>query len=106
MRPGRMYKFGEVVLTQIQFVDTFEVKTRPALVLYEEFGNVVVAGITSNIEMEGIPLTRKEGMLKNSVIKLNYIFTVSEKMVQKTLFTLSLDKRKIITLEIMKRLKD
>ena len=81
-----MYKFGEIVLTQIQFVDTFEIKVRPALVLFEEFGNVVVAGITSNTKMEGIPLTRKEGAIKESVIKLNYIFTVSEQMIKKTMY--------------------
>jgi len=99
-----MYKFGDVILTQIQFVDTFELKIRPSLVLFEEFGNVVVAGITSNKEMDGIPLSRKEGAVKESVIKLNYIFTVSEKTIQKNLFSLSSEKKKIISQEFMKKL--
>ena len=68
---------GDVILAQVQFTDSSEVKTRPALVLFEELGNVVIAGITSNIEMKGIPLTETDGLMKKSVIKLNYIFTIS-----------------------------
>ena len=47
-----MPRFGDIVLAQVQFVDTHEIKTRPALVLFEEYGSVVVAGITSNINYE------------------------------------------------------
>ena len=72
-----MLKGGEVVLTNVQFTDTFEIKLRPAVVLFEEMGNVVVAGITSNAKMAGIPLTTEEGAVKDSVIKLNYIFWIS-----------------------------
>ena len=99
-----MLKFGDVVLTQIQFVDTFEVKIRPAIVLFEEYGNIVVAGITSNTKMEGISLTKKEGAIKESVIKLNYIFTVTEKMIEKVLFSLSTEKKKLVIAEFMKKL--
>lgn len=99
-----MYKTGDVVLAQVQFTDTFEVKTRPAVVLFEEYGNIVVAGVTSNTEMEGIPLTRKEGAVKDSVIKINYIFTISDKMVKKQLFSLSHEKKKIMVSELVKRL--
>ena len=105
MRLGRMLKFGDVILTQIQFVDTFEVKTRPALVLFEELGNIVVAGITSNINMKGIELTRKDGAIKDSVIKLNYIFTISESMVKKELFSISKEKKNVIASEIIKKLE-
>ena len=104
MRLGRMPKFGEDVLTQVQFVDTLEKKKRPALVLFEEYGNVVVAGITSNIEMKGIPLSKKDGAMKESVIKLNYIFTISEKMIEKTLFSLTSEKKKLIVSEFIKKL--
>jgi mRNA interferase MazF len=96
MRLGKMHKFGEIVLAEVQFTDTFETKVRPALVLFEEEGNVVVAGITSNMEMEGVKLTRKEGAIKESIIKLNYIFTISEKMIKKNLFAISEEKKKII----------
>ena len=53
-----MHRLGEVVLAQVQFTDTFEIKERPAVVLFEEFGNIVIAGITSNTKMKGIALTR------------------------------------------------
>jgi len=101
-----MYKLGDIVLTQIQFTDTFEIKTRPAVVLFEEHGNIIVAGITSNTKMEGIPITKKEGAIKDSVIKLNYIFTISESMIKKKLFSLSLEKRKILVSEITKKIKE
>jgi len=99
-----MPKPGDIVLANVQFTDTFEVKKRPALVLFEEHGNVVVAGVTSNLEMKGIPLTKKEGALKESVIKLNYIFTISEAMIEKGLFSLSKDKKKLVLDELMGRL--
>jgi len=98
-------KAGDVVLAKVQFTDTFEVKTRPALVLFEEYDNVVVAGITSNLQMNGIPLTKKEGAIKESIIKLNYIFTISEAMIEKTLFSLSQEKKKQVFLELVKKLK-
>ena len=99
-----MHKFGDVVLAEMQFTDTFETKIRPALVLFEEYGNVVVAGITSNLEMKGIPLSRKDGAIKDSVIKLNYIFTISEKMIRRMIFSLSSEKKKIIVSEFIKKL--
>lgn len=91
-----LYNPVEVVLANIQFTDSFEVKKRPCVVLFEELGNVVVAGITSNKEMQGIPLTVKEGALKESVIKTNYIFTTSEHFIEKKLFTLSKDKKQVL----------
>ncbi|MFH1590461.1 MAG: type II toxin-antitoxin system PemK/MazF family toxin [archaeon] len=100
-----MHEAGEVVLTKVQFTDTFEVKRRPALVLFDEFDNVVVAGITSNTEMKGIPLVKEEGAIKDSVIKLNYIFTVSEVMVEKVLFSLSPEKKKIVYEGLLEKLK-
>ena len=99
-----MHKTGDVILADVQFTDTFEIKTRPAVVLFEEYGNIVVAGITSNLEMDGIPLTKKEGAVKDSVIKINYIFTISDKMVKKRLFSLSQEKKKILISELIKRL--
>lgn len=102
---GNVHKQGSVILAEIQFTDTFEVKTRPAVVLFEEYGNTIVAGITSNTEMEGIPLTKKEGAVKDSIIKLNYIFTISEKMIKKELFSLSREKKELIIKGLIKRLR-
>ena len=88
-----MLKSGDVVLAQVQFTDSFEVKIRPAVVLFEEMGNVVIAGITSNTKMKGISLTKKDGAIKDSVIKTNYIFTVSDAAIKKKLFELGKNKR-------------
>jgi len=101
-----MYKSGDVILAQIQFTDTFEIKKRPSVVLFEEFGNVIVAGITSNLKMEGIMLSKDEGAIKESIIKLNYIFTISNKMIVKKLFSLSIEKKKLLYEELIKRLGD
>ncbi len=104
MRLGKMYKSGDVILAQIQFTDTFEIKKRPSVVLFEEFGNIIVAGITSNLRMEGISLSKDEGAIKESIIKLNYIFTISNKMIVKKLFSLSIEKNKLLYEELIKRL--
>ncbi len=101
-----MHKLGDVILAQIQFTDTFETKTRPTVVLFEEYDNVVVAGITSNTSMKGITLTKKDGAIKDSIIKVNYIFTISSAMVKKTLFRLSEQKRKELVSELVKRLQE
>ena len=98
------YKFGDVVLAKVQFTDTFEIKKRPALILFEELGNVVVAGITSNLEMKGIPLHKKEGAIKESVIKLNYIFTISEEMIDRVLFSVLKEKKELIKKELFKKI--
>lgn len=99
-----MPKPGDVILASVQFTDTDEVKVRPAVVLFEELGNVVVAGVTSNLKMKGIPLTKSEGAVKDSVIKLNYIFTISNEMASKVLFPLSNEKKRLIFDELTKRL--
>jgi len=95
-RLGNTPKPGDVVLTSVQFADSSEIKTRPAVVLFEELGNVVIAGVTSNLKMKGILLTKSDGAIKDSVIKLNYLFTVSEEMISKVLFHLSKEKKQLI----------
>lgn len=104
MRLGRMHKFGEVILAQVQYTDTFEVKKRPALVLFEDQGNIVVLGITSNLKMKGVILSKNEGAIKDSIIKINYIFTISERMVEKVLFLISSEKREIVKKELINKI--
>ncbi len=99
-----MLEPGDVVLTKVQYTDTFEVKRRPAVVLFEEMNNVVIAGVTSNLNMDGVPLTKEEGAIKESVIKLNYIFTVSNQMVEKILFKLSEEKKMKVFQGLTRRL--
>lgn len=101
-----MLKPGDVILASVQFTDSDEVKVRPAVVLFEELGNLVVAGVTSNLKMKGIPLTKSEGAIKDSVIKLNYLFTITEEMANKVLFHLSREKKQLIFDGLTKRLSE
>ena len=96
---------GQVIMAYVPFANSNEIKSRPAVVLFEELGNIIVAGITSNIKMKGIPLTKKEGAFKESVIKTNYIFTISEKMFKKKLFELSKEKKEKLYEELNKKIE-
>ena len=95
---------GEVVLANVQFPDLIGIKKRPAVILFHELGNIVVAGITSNPKMKGIPLTKEEGAIKNSVIKTNYIFTIAKDLIEKKLFSLSKNKKTIIYVELEEKI--
>ena len=99
-----MPKPGDVVIARLQFTDSNESKIRPALVLFEELGNVIVAGITTNLKMNGIPITVKEGASQDSILKLNYIFTITNETILKTVFHLGKEKRQIVFNELQKRL--
>ena len=105
MKIGKMLESGDVILAKVQFADTFETKSRPALILFREYENIVLAGITSNKNMKGIALSKKDGAMKDSVIKINYIFTISENMISKTLFRLSGEKKKEVYSQLAKKLK-
>ena len=50
-----MPRSGDVVIVHVQFADSREIKLRPALVLFEELGDIVVAGITSNLKCRESP---------------------------------------------------
>ena len=99
-----MLKPGDVIIASVQFTDTSKVKIRPAVVLFEELGNVVIAGITSNLKMKGIPLSKSEGAIKDSVIKINYIFTISNEMVSKVIVHLNNEKKELILNELNRKL--
>ena len=43
--------FGDIILVEVPFTDKLEVKLRPASVLFEEKKNVIIAGITSNLQV-------------------------------------------------------
>ncbi len=100
-----MLEPGQVVLAHIQFADSFETKKRPAVLLFEEFTNVIVAGVTSNTERNGIFLAKKEGAVKDSVSKTNYLFTLTEKAIVKKLFKLSPEKKNLLYAELEKKLR-
>ncbi|EQD30127.1 hypothetical protein B2A_14274 [mine drainage metagenome] len=99
-----MPKTGDVIIARVQFVDSEGSKVRPALVLFEELGNIIIAGITTNMQMKGIHISTKEGAAQDSIIKLNYIFTITNEAILKTVFHLSPEKKHLVFDELSKRL--
>ena len=99
-----MPKAGDVIITRIQFANSEGSKIRPALVLFEELGNIVIAGITTNLQMKGICISTNEGAVQESVIKLNYIFTITDGAIIKTVFQLSPKKKRLVFEELAQRL--
>jgi len=99
-----MHKAGDVIITRMQFVDSGEFKLRPALILFEELGNIIIAGITTNLRMKGIHISVKEGAAQDSIIKLNYIFTITNEAILKTVFHLSPEKKQLVFDELNKKL--
>ena|SRR3989344_1840800 len=104
MKSGVDYRFGDIILAEVQYTDTFETKIRPALVLFEDMGNVIVAGITSNLSMKGVLIPKKEGLPKDSIIKINYIFAISERMIKRLISTITEEKKKIIKKELIDKI--
>jgi mRNA interferase MazF len=104
MKSGKKYNFGDILIAYMQFTDSSEIKARPVLVLFEEFDNIVCAGITSNPHMQGIPLKKDENMIENSIIKLNYIMTISKDSVKKYIFTITEEKKRLVKKEFMNKL--
>lgn len=99
-----MPKSGDVIITRMQFIDSEGSKIRPALVLFEELGNIIIAGITTNMQMKGIRISTKEGAAQDSIIKLNYIFTITNEAILKTIFHLSAEKKRLVFDQLSKRL--
>jgi len=98
------YKFGDVILGEIPFADVNETKTRPAVVLFEELGNITIMGITSNPHMKGIALRKSDGAILDSVIKTNNIYTLSLDRVKKRLFKISESKKAEICMTLMNQI--
>ena len=94
---------GDVVITRVKFTDSHNSKIRPALILFEELGNVIIAGITTNTRMNGIRISKSDGAAQDSVIKLNYIFTITNEAIIKTVFQLSSEKRNLVFDELTKK---
>ena len=99
-----MHRPGEVIIARVRFADDQGSKIRPALVLFEELGNVVIAGVTTNLRMKGVPISKSEGAAQDSIIKLNYIFTITNDVVLKTVFHLSSEKKRMVLNELTEKL--
>ena len=83
------YNLGDIILVKVPFTDTQEYKLRPAFVWFEDYSNVIILGITSNLNMKGIFIPKSEGLIVDSIIKTNYIFTIDKKDILKKLITLN-----------------
>lgn len=105
MNFGKMYNSGDVILANISFVDSLKSKKRPAVILFQDYNNIIVAAITSNLSMDGVSLSIEDGMLKESVVKINYIFTITQEQIDKKLLELSLNKKKEIYKNLELKLK-
>ena len=81
------YELGDIVLVKVPFTNQKEYKLRPAFVWFEDFSNVVILGITSNTQMKGIFLPKEEGLIVDSIIKVNYIFTIDKNDILKKITT-------------------
>ena len=54
--------------------------------------------------MKGIRISTKEGAAQDSIIKLNYIFTITNEAILKTVFNLSKEKKQLVFEELTKKL--
>ena len=73
------------------------------IINYEKFNSKLQTDDDGN-EWFIAPLTKKEGAIKESIIKTNYIFTISKKMIEKNLFCLNMEKKKKVFGELTKKL--
>ncbi len=96
---------GDVIIARVRFADNQGSKIRPALVLFEELGNVVIAGVTTNLRMKGVRISKSEGAAQDSIIKLNYIFTITNDVILKTVFHLNNEKKRMVLKELMEKLE-
>src|SRR4030042_5812407 len=90
---------GKIVLVPFPFTDLTAAKLRPALVIYEGEKDAVMAFISSTIPSEpsevdilitkGHPSFRKTGLKVDSVIKLDKIATVLERILYAVFFHLN-----------------
>ena len=55
---------GDVIITKVKFTDSDDSKIRPAWILFEELGNVVIDGITTNTKMSGANTFKSERLPK------------------------------------------
>lgn len=88
------YKFGDMVLIHFPFSDTSETKKRPALIIKDtKDGDVIVKRITSQLKdtAEDIEIVnwKESGLLIPSNIRIHKISTISKKLIERKLGSLS-----------------
>ena len=88
------YVFGDIILTNLPYVDIKGSKLRPNLVLFQDKRNVIISKISSKKSTSGILLNRYDGVKIESIIKLDTIFTIDCKDIERKLFELNSSKKK------------
>ncbi|MHA1371561.1 MAG: type II toxin-antitoxin system PemK/MazF family toxin [Promethearchaeota archaeon] len=107
MNSGTLFKPGDIILVKVLFVDNIEKnKKRPALILYMDASNVVISPITSNMKRikHGIKLSTSDGIMKDSIILLDRLSTISKKNIEKKLLSLNYEKKTGVFYCLMKYL--
>ncbi len=97
--------FGDVVLIQFPFSDFSETKKRPALILKDsKDGDVIVNRITGKVKStkEDIEITnwKESGLLISSTLRIHKIATLSKKLIERKLGSLSKTDLERVTDEI------
>jgi hypothetical protein len=106
MKYGIPFNFGDVILANIPFPDQTGEKRRPVVILFNYLENIVVAGVTSNLKRDGILITKNEEADVDCKVRLDYIFTITGDIIDKKLFSLEKDKKKIVFIKLIDRLID
>jgi hypothetical protein len=98
-----LLKAGQVVLIDSPFTSSSGHKLRPALIIYSIRDDVIILPITSNLNSDGILITKKEGAAEDSMIKLNNIFTIYNSEIKHVFFELTKEKKREVYVELIKR---
>jgi len=98
-----LFKAGQVVLIDSPFTSSSGHKLRPALIVNITRVDVIILPITSNLNADGVLITKKEGAAEDSIIKLNNIFTIYNSEIKHIFFELTKEKKREVYTELIKR---
>jgi len=97
-----LFKAGQVVLIDTPFTNPPGHKLRPALIISILRDDVIILPITSNLNANGVLITKKDGAVEDSIIKLNNIFTIYYSEVKHIFFELNKEKKREVYTELIK----
>ena len=113
MRSGMTPKQRDILLIPIPFTDLQAIKRRPVLVLSNDnynkmFDDIVVAAITSNVQMKQYSVMIEasdiqEGLLKQtSIVRADKIYTLNKQIILKRFGRLKAEKYTVVINAIQK----
>ncbi|MHA1733388.1 MAG: type II toxin-antitoxin system PemK/MazF family toxin [Promethearchaeota archaeon] len=99
---------GDIVLVEVPFPDRTGSKRRPFLVVQVSGNNVVGLAITSQLRQgpRGVLITKEEGILKDSVILLDYAFTIDRSSIEGELLRCPRTLRAAVFCELVAKCRD